>query len=152
MDCNRNIDQFRMVSFYAPKWHNLWWTWHDHMVLSQSRTEGEQCRDDISEAITGILSQMNYCYDGMGNLGSLVNLKCSQSNTSQYVLEFKNQNFLKGTCEENGEGPSHKMFVEHVGQLFGNLPLKPGKITHKNFQRTLIDVEKTNVASFLWTK
>ena len=44
------------------------------------------------------------------------------------------------------------MFVEHVGQLFGNLPLKPGKITHKNFQRTLIDVEKTNVASFLWTK
>ena len=95
--------------------------------------------------------QINYCYDGMGNLGSLVNLRCSQSNKSQYVLEFKNQNFLKGTCKENGEGPSHKMFVEHVGQLFGNLPLKAGKITNKNFQHTFIDVAKTNVASFLRT-
>ena len=43
------------------------------------------------------------------------------------------------------------MFVEHVGQLFGNLPLKAGKITNKNFQHTFIDVAKTNVASFLRT-
>ena len=153
MDCNRNHGDYKMANFYAPKWHKLWWAWHDHMVLENDLKSGAgECRDDVAQSITDSLSQENFCFDGMGNLGTLVKVQCNQNDKTKYMLEFRNQHFLTGTCEENGNGPSQKDFLAQIKGLFGGVDIMDGKVSKENFKRTLIEIERSKLASFIDTR
>lgn len=124
------------------------------MILSSdAKLVGKECREDISTAITNRLNQINFCFDGMGNLGTLVNVKCSDNDKTKYMLKFRNQHFLKGKCKENGEGPNQVMFLDRVAEMF-NLgdSLKKGKVPNEKFKPSSIEITKQNLASYIRTE
>ena len=68
----------------------------------------------------------------MGNLGTLVKVQCNQNDKTKYMLEFRNQHFLTGTCEKNGNGPSQKDFLAQIKGLFGGVDIMDGKVSKEN--------------------
>jgi hypothetical protein len=118
LDCNRDVNSNKMTApmrhFYAADWHNLWWHWHDHMLVL---TE-DKCNAEVALSISERLNQANFCFDGRGNVGTLLEIQCDDQ-SNYIIVNSPNQQFLTGECSKGkADGPSKQGLCHYLEGAF----------------------------------